>query len=120
MYIDIVKPESIDTVTKIPIDCIQPFKGTMPVHQWTWKKLDEKLIFVTMNCYFCGRGEKCQHYSIGNPWRISEPTVNQSKKGTNKQAAVNKKPSKTKTGKRANLKKNNAETPGTRRSQRRK
>lgn len=73
IYIDVVEPKDIDIVREVSCDHLTPFKGTMSVHQWTWKRENRNYIhFNSMSCYDCPRGEKCKHYSIGQPWPINE------------------------------------------------
>ena len=42
------------------------FKGTMKVHQYSWKKLDKfKVYFNSLSCFQCSLGSTCTHYNLG-------------------------------------------------------
>lgn len=75
VYLHIVNPKDIHIISQISCEHLKPFKGTMSVHQWTWKKSKKTVIyFNSMSCYDCPRGEQCVHYSVGDPWLIKSTT----------------------------------------------
>lgn len=47
---------------------VQPFKGTMKVHQLSWHKGTQAISFRTLSCFACKAGEECEHYGLAVVW----------------------------------------------------
>jgi hypothetical protein len=55
-------------------DTLKPFKGTLKVHQYHWRRsAPNEINFKYISCYECLEiSAVCDHFSLGKPWVFSE------------------------------------------------
>lgn len=72
--IDLIKHEDIVAMEQRIPKKLEPFHGTMQVHQYTWnKEKPSDVYFNSVSCYDCDAGTQCSHFGLpGCPWRVSE------------------------------------------------
>jgi len=73
--IGIVEESEMKEVDKIVPTSIQPFPGTMSVHQLTWvKEYSNRAQLNSVSCYSCEAGTDCGHFKLPNsPWMTEKP-----------------------------------------------
>lgn len=81
----------VKNVLKEKSDFLKPFKGTMKVHQFTWKKSSPKIVqFNSLSCFDCPPGSKCAHFHLGQI-DYSQPKLKKKTKNTGTSTKTSKK-----------------------------
>lgn len=62
----VIDREEIETMDKIILKTIPPFKGTLLIHQLTWNRAVPSFIQArSLSCSSCDTMDTCEHYGIG-------------------------------------------------------
>ena len=96
IFVRLISNDEINFFKDVNIESVQPFKGTLRVHQYNWKKESPlEIRFKSLSCYDCYLKEtpdECNHFDLGvmNLFE-KEKTVGQKSRKREKPTRVEKK-----------------------------